>query len=250
MKKAYVLVFILVMCLGVTAYGALPFSDPFASGGPDAGWTEWFNTGGTLTCVSSDVDWRTVTVNPPSGSDGYFGKSTFNASTYASHGWKAGEITDTNYTAEVKIFVPQVSGVAEPDDYLYQQLLVFVDQGAGQYVRLHSQYNDDTANRCRVQIVLGVFQKTVSQASIWSGGDAWHTFKAVMGNNLPQGDFYIDSTLISGATISWATEGPTVTKGRFGFGQFIDGIGTRSIYVDGFSAVANPTSVPDWPQYE
>ena len=180
MKKAYVLVFILVMCLGVTAYGALPFSDPFASGGPDAGWTEWFNTGGTLTCVSSDVDWRTVTVNPPSGSDGYFGKSTFNASTYASHGWKAGEITDTNYTAEVKIFVPQVSGVAEPDDYLYQQLLVFVDQGAGQYVRLHSQYNDDTANRCRVQIVLGVFQKTVSQASIWSGGDAWHTFKAVM----------------------------------------------------------------------
>jgi hypothetical protein len=250
MTRVYVIVFVLVMCVGVTAYAALPFSDPFASGGPGAGWTEWFNTGGTLTCVSSDVDWRSVTINPPSGSDGYFGKSTFNASTYASHGWKAGDTTDTNYTVEAKIFVPQVSGTAEPDDYLYQQLLVFVDEGAAQYIRLHAQYNNDTLERCRVQIILSSFLKTVSQSSVFTGGDGWHTFKAVMGDNLPQGDFYIDSTQISGATITWTTEGPTVTKGQFGFGQFIDGVGERSVYVDEFSATANPTTVSDWPQYE
>ena len=247
MKSKIVVMIALFGCAVMSVYAALPFTDEFSSSGPNAGWTEWFNTGGSLTCVSSDVDWRAVTVNPPSGSDGYFGKSTYTAATYASHGWKAGDTTDANYTVEVKIFVPQVSGTAEPDDYLYQQLLVHVDQPVGHYVRMHAQYNDDTSNRVRVQIVQSSFVKTVSATGLFTGGDAWHTFKAVV--NGTSGDFYLDTTQISGATITWGTEGPDVIDGQFGFGQFIDGAGTRSIYVDAFSATAN-ASVSDWSQYE
>ncbi len=237
----------LLVCVAGTALAALPFSDPFDSSGPSTSWSEWFNTGGSLTVVTSDVDWRSVTVNPPSGSDGYFGKSTYNAPTYASHGWKAGDVTDANYTAECKLFVPQVSGTAEPDDYLYQQLLVHIDQDVGHYLRLHAQYNEDTYNRVRIQMVEGGFAKTVVADSFFSGGDAWHTFKASV--NGTSGDFYVDTTQIDSATITWATEAPNLIDGQFGFGQFIDGAGTRSVYVDDFSCVSN-TTVPDWTQYE
>ncbi len=237
-----------VLLLAPALFAALPFTDNFEASGPSTDWAEWFNTGGTLTCVTSDVDHRSVTVNPPSGSDGYFGKSTFVAPTYATHGWIAGEATDKDYNVECKIFVPQVTGTAEPDDYLYQMLIFYVKPDIGQYCRFHSQYNLDVAmNRVRIQIVNGSFVKTVAVTDTFSGGDGWHTFRAELSG--ATGNFYLDGTLMTGAPITWTTEGPTVLEGQFGFGQFIDGAGTRSVYVDAFSAT-DPSRISDWSQFE
>jgi hypothetical protein len=251
MKRSLCTLILIVSFSATQVFAALPFSDPFASGGPAAGWIEWFNTGGTLTIVSTDTDWLGVTVNPPAGSDGFFGKSTFNAPGYATHGWRAGEITDTNYTAQVKLYVPQVNTALEPDDFLYQQLIVYVDfdGGTGQYIRLHAQNNIDTTvnqNRARVQVASSGFKKTAAEANVFSGS-GWHTFRAVL--NGSTGNFYIDDNLISDAPVDWTPEAPAVVSGQFGFGQYIDGAGERSVYVDDFSAVSN-AGIADWTQFE
>lgn len=235
----------------------VPFSDPFASGGPAADWatdTDATFNNGTLSVVSSDVDWRGITVNSPAVSDGFFGKLAW-APAAAGTAWRlVGDGSEQNYTIEAKVFAPVVNqpNNTSADDYLYQ--ILFFNVNANGYCRFHFQLNQGTAiaaPRIRIQSTYGGFFTPVALASPgdFTLAEKWWDVKLVINNTASTVETFLDG--VSKGVGDFSTRPDFATGGKFGFGQYIDDpvAVDRTVYVDAFTVTSN-ADVADWSAYE
>lgn len=252
-----------------TAPAALPFSDDFESGvaaewGTATAGTafEQATNGSALTAVTSDTDWRGTTINPPAGGGTQFGKLTYDSPGFSTCWRLAGEDTDTNYVTEADIFVPVVDSDPEPDDFLYQMMLVSVNSDG--YTRAHFQYNTSAGTpdpRMRVQTTYGGFQTPFNDTAVNIFGSAategWKNIVVEANHTANTITVTVDGTVLTGAAIGSLTTGYS-TGGKFGFGMYVDGEdnpasnginGQRSVYIDNFTA-ASLASVNDWAVYQ
>ena len=236
----------------------VPFSDPFGPLGPVADWTSdtdpTFNNG-SLGGVSSDIDWRGVTVSAPAGGDGHFGKLAYAATTYSTAWRLVGDGTEKDITIQTKMFVPVVNTAAEPDDFLYQ--IVVFNQNSGGYSRFHFQLNTDTgaiaAPRIRVQSghpTLTTYL-TLTAPTDFTAVEKWWDVKLVINNTASTCEVFLDGVSKGVADCSAQSAGFN-QGGKFGFAEYVDGDtggNARSVYVDDFSVVSN-ANVADWSAYE
>jgi hypothetical protein len=196
--------------------------------------------------------------------DGWIGKSYFNAPTYSTAGSVIGNDTDSDYTIQAYVYTPVVDTDQEPDDYWYQ-MLIFYRTGGG-YARLHTQFNKNTTVipnpriRCQIANPGFVYEKVWEDPTGFTcpASSSWHKMKVVLSGTTAQ--CYFDDVELPGGA-DWTTEAASRNSGKFGFGQFIDGAGARSLYVDMFKAYkgsepADPTPTPaplaaeNWMYYE
>ena len=138
------------------------------------------------------------------------------------------------------------------------------------YGRLHAQFNEFGGTipvpRLRLQITNPAFAHTTEWTSPtdFTHSQGWHEMKVEVSGTTA--NCYFDGGLLGNA--DWTSAAPERSSGRFGFGQYIDGAGTRSLYIDNFKAWTTGTSEPadqpvptatptpfkseaqDWMQYE
>ncbi len=108
------------------------FEESFEGGEASELWEEWdgFVTGGTMEVVQDgDTDWRDVAISEPPESNGYFGKTTIDHDSAATNIWKTGSPFATDYTIEAWIYVPAVTGDDPPDNWFYQYITGYIDEG-------------------------------------------------------------------------------------------------------------------------
>jgi len=225
----------LLLAVSSLATAQLPFveyfSSPVLSATPEQFWT----TDATLESVPEGTDG--IPGPPPFGGDGYIGRSSATVTTYMSAGNVYGTSADADYTMKAWLWTPVVDTLDEPDDYWYQMLIFYrlVDADDPTYYgygRVHAQFNEAVANRIRLQITNPAFAHTTEWVSPtnFQHSEGWHEFVVALTGTTA--DVYYDGDLLGSA--DWTTDAPQRNAGRYGFGQYIDGAGTRSIYVDNF----------------
>jgi hypothetical protein len=207
--------------------------------------------------------------------DGYIGKSSCTTTIATTCGHQIGEDTDTNYSLTAHIYT-QVTNELDPgdiliDDYWYQMLVFY--RIPGNYGRFHTHFNQAAivvtppTPRIRLQIANPTFVYTkawVSPDFTPPSTSSWHKMKMELTGTTAV--CYFDDVQLPG-TADWTAEASSRNAGKFGFGQYIDDVGARSLYVDMFKAYqgseppdptpptptptpAPPTSAQNWMYYE
>ena len=241
MKKISILTILVFSALIISAAAQLQFVEPFDS-------DTIYNTYEEFWTDPSDLEVTTpgdegIADSPEA--DGYFGKQTLAATGYASTGKVAGFETDSDYTVQAYIYTPVVNTADEPDDYWYQMLIFYRDEGG--YCRFHTQFNEDSTVIDNPRIRLQITNPSFAYTEIWESpsdfthSEGWHFMKAEITGTTA--DCYFDETYLG--TADWTADAATRDAGKFGFGQYIDGEGTRSLYIDMFKAYQG--SEPPWP---
>ncbi len=248
MKKV-LLLGIFICTLAVSLFAAFPVFE-FYGNTIQNSWEEFWTLTSTLEMVPAGTDG----IADAPGGDGYFGKLTGVATGYISCGKLLGDLTDTNYTLKTQMYIPVVNTDAEPDDYWYQMLIFYRDDGG--YARLHAQFNTFggaiPAPRFRLQVANPSFVSpnpgawTAPTDFATPSASAWHEMKVEITGTTAL--VYYDGTQLTG-TADWTATAATRAAGKYGFGQYIDGAGTRSIYIDQFKAYQGtepplPTATP------
>lgn len=265
MQRTIFLSVLLVVCLAVPALAALPVTEYFSGPTIVNTYDQFWTTDATLESVPGGTDG----ISDAPGGNGYIGRSTCEALGYASNGHITGEYTDASYTIQAYVWIPVVNTVLEPDDYWYQQLIFYRITDAEDatyygYGRLHTQFNEEasiTGPRIRLQITNPGFVHTTQWLSPtdFTHSEGWHKLKVEITGTTA--NCYYDDSLLGAA--DWTIDAPERNAGKFGFGQYIDGAGTRSLYIDnlkvwttGSAEPADPTATPpplnaqNWTYYE
>ncbi len=269
MKKALLAALALTLAGGASAQ-ILPFSDDFESGTPNSAWDadtaanySSFNNG-TLQVVSSDTDWRGVTINPPADGGSNFAEIEFAATTFAT-AWRVigdGSFDGTlaDYQVSCDMYVPVIDSTlasANPDDYLYQSVI-----GAAQpaYTRAHFHIAEGgvepTAPRIRIQTTYGGFQTPYNQPTV-GFTEGWKQVDVIFDNTNATVDMIVDGVSVNGGPLA-IPAAEFANGGGFGVGMYVNGDttsapngvnGPRSLYFDNFSATAIGANVNDWVVY-
>ena len=247
MKK--LLFFVTLLCLSSVLMAALPVTETFAGGTIVNTWEQFWTVDSTLTAVPNGTDGKTTPA-----ADGYFGKDECVATGATTSGKITGDFTDTSYTVEAYLYTPVYNTYTGFEAYHYQMLVFYRDSGG--YGRLHAQFNTFggaiPAPRIRCQIANPSF--VAPNPGAWTSptnfthSEGWHIFKIEITGTVA--NCYYDTTLLGVA--DWTATAATRTAGKFGFGQYMDDVGTGNLYVDEFKAyVPIPTSIKgDWTAYE
>lgn len=239
----------------------LPFTDNFESGTPAAAWdadtvanftnaSGWERTGtSTLASVTTDVDWRGVTISPPAGGGSRFAVLEYGGNA-AQTVWRVlGNGTNKDFKVEADIYVPLVNSSALPDDFLYQNLM-FYTASSTTGVRVHAHANSAGGAVPAPRVRIGS-----TSFAIATPAEGW-THWVVKVNHTAQTievDITGAFTLSTGAT---AATLPATTG--VGVGMFIDGDttaaanginGPRQLYFDNFTVTSLATDVQDWSLY-
>ena len=254
---------LIAAAMSTTAFAAVPFTDDFDSSGPIGDWIAEgaFGSRGDFETVdaTTENDWRGTAIGAPAdNTDGYIGKLSWVADTLGTVWRTAGEETDADYIVEADVFIPVVDAAAPPDDYLYQGLLFYVN--AGGYGRFHAHWNTDSSlagledgPRMRVQTTTGGFNTPllITSPADFTAAEGWHKMKVDLVGD--QFTVSLDGTVVGTGTID-ASHSP---NGQFGIMTFIDGASSpdeRAVYVDNFSATAQPqptdVQAENWTAYE
>lgn len=241
--------FLFFPLIGETQYEIM-FEESFEGGEASELWEEWdgFVTGGTMEVVQDgDMDWRDVAIAEPPESNGYFGKTTISHGSAATNIWKTGSLNDSNYTIEAWIYVPAVTGEDPPDNWFYQYITGYVNEGQ-QYVRFFAQHNEDTAIRIRVQgRIAGAFYDETFTENVLEDGEGWYHLKMELLG--PAAYVYVDGDYLG--VLDWSDVDPTANSGQYGVGMYMNGAGERSLYFDDFKAYTDlVTFATDWTQFE
>ncbi|MBN1900123.1 hypothetical protein JW926_02205 [Candidatus Sumerlaeota bacterium] len=245
MKKIFILMIVLMSAVyaGATTF---PVIEPFHDETIDLTWEQFWTNSATLESVQASGE----SCGDSSLGDEYIGKTTCTTTGTGSSGHVTGEDTDSNYTIQAYVYTPVVNTDAAPQDYWYQQLVFYRIGATGgvptSYGRLHTHFNTFGGDipAPRIRIMVGTY------SLIWSAPDftvpvssSWHKMKIEL--NGTTANCYFDDLLLPG-TVDWTSASPGVTAGRFGFGQYMNGAGTLSMYVDMFKAYqgAEPPDPP------
>jgi len=246
MKK--LLFLITLLCLSSVLIAALPVTETFAGGTIVNTWEQFWTVDSTLTAVPNGTDGKTTPA-----ADGYFGKDECVAAAATTSGKITGDFTDTSYTVEAYLYTPVYNTGTGFEAYHYQMLVFYRDSGG--YGRLHTHFNETPLGtppspRIRCQITNPGFVYTAAWTSPtnFTHSEGWHIFKIEITGTVA--NCYYDTTLLGVA--DWTLTAATRTAGKFGFGQYMDDVGTGDLYVDEFKAyVPVPTSIKgDWTAYE
>ncbi|GAI55299.1 unnamed protein product, partial [marine sediment metagenome] len=151
-----------------------------------------------------------------------------------------GEYTDVDYTVQAYLWTPVVNTSDPPDDYWYQMLVFYritdAEATTYGYGRLHTHFNLDTseisAPRIRLQFTIPGFVDAATV--VWTSptdfthSEGWHKLKVEITGTTA--NCYYDDSLLGSA--DWTSTVPERNAGKFGFGQYVNAAGTRSIYID------------------
>ncbi len=257
---------LLTLALGVSSLASaqltLPFTEDFESGSPNAAWDTntqsnfnngWERTGNsTLSAVSSDVDWRGTTINPPPSGGSFFGKLEFGATGFETVWRMLGDGTNTDYQVSVDIYVPLINDADQPDDFLYHGVYAYPVAPSVTGVRVHSHLNEAggsvPAPRFRVE----------STAFNPTPAEGWTTWVLKFDHTNQTTELDVTGA-VSFSTGALSTPDLPTTGSGVGIGMFVDGDtvaaanginGPRDLYFDNF--VVTPlgsTDVDDWMVY-
>lgn len=257
---------LLVVCVAVSAFGAVPMTEYFSGPSLVNTWEQFWTTDATLESVAAGTDG----IPDAPGGNGYIGRSSAVNTGASTSGNLIGEYTDANYTVQAWLWTPVVNAATGGEAYWYQMLVFYRITDAQSatnfgYGRLHAQFNLDTgiisAPRIRLQITNPGFVHTDAWSSPtdFTYSEGWHKFKVEI-TGTTANSYYDDSLL--GAS-DWTTDGPERNAGKFGIGQYFDGAGNPTLYLDNFKAwttggtePADPTPTPpplsaqNWTYYE
>lgn len=261
MKRSVFCALVLMLAFSVSSFAAtVPFEDLFDASGPKADWAAdtgatFFN--GTFETVSTDLDWRGTTVNPPAGSDGYFAKLAWAATGYMTAWRCVGQGTEKDYAIQCKVYAPIVNTADEPDDFLYQ--MIIFNYNAGGYGRLHFQFNENTTAIAKPRIRLQashsgalVTRLTLLSPDNLTHQEKWYDVRLLVNATAKTTTFYMDGVEMGVADHSADTG--FENGGKAGVGTYVDGDTAglaRTAYFDNFKwTELPPTSVSDWTMME
>lgn len=257
MKKIFILMVVLLTT--VFAYSTtFPVIEPFNGPTVNNTWEQLWTVDSTLESVQASGE---ACGDSPLG-DGYIGKATCDTSFASTSGNITGEDTDSDYTLQAYIYT-EVTNELDPgdtliDDYWYQMLAFY--RVPGNYGRFHTHFNQAAiavtppTPRIRLQIANPSFVYTMA----WVSPDftppstsSWHKMKIELTGTTAL--CYFDDAQLPG-TADWTAEASSRNAGKFGFGQYMDAAGIRSLYVDMFKAYKGseppdptPTPTPEPP---
>lgn len=246
--------FLLLFLIGITSqiFAALPVIEPFNDSNIQNTWEQFWTTSAVLEAVSAGTD---GIPDSPKG-DGWFGRSTVTTTAASSSGHVTGDFSDTNYTLQAYIYTPVVNTDSGPDAYWYQMLVFYRQTDTGNYGRFHTQFNTFggaiPAPRIRCQVAPSPwYTRTWTSPTDFTAPDtsSWHKLKIEITGTTAI--CYFDDQKLPDPQPDWTSSFPGRNSGKFGFGQYIDDAGTRSLYIDMFKAwstgsaePADPTPVP------
>lgn len=265
MKKISILALSLFIVSAASFATDFPVIEPFNGPLLQNVWEQFWTVDATLTSAIAAGE---ECGDSPLG-DGYVGKSECDTTIATTSGNLTGEETDSDYTVQAYIYT-RVTDEADPgdtllDDYWYQMLVFYRDTGG--YGRLHTHFNlagvasGPASPRIRCQITNPGFVYTLGWASTdftVPASDSWHKMKIEITGTTAL--CYFDDLQLAG-TADWTAEAATRSAGKFGFGQYMDAGGVRSLYVDMFKAwkgaeppdptpTPAPLSADNWTHYE